>query len=590
VEAGVRVRAAAGVALLLGAVTLTGRAAALAQPDPGQVEAGVAPGVAVPDTRPGEAFADPKVAQLQRTASDVQRELGDLAARIHTAEDELRKATDEVNRATREREEADRVVAERQDEVDAYSAAVYATLAQPSEMRALLTAATPEDFLGGSELVERLRVNQTDKLTAATRRQRAAIEAERAATGAEQTASRRRSDLDRRNDDATNRAAAVSSELRGFLAETNAAVVDQQHAQQDRNAATATNWRAYLDRLTALGVRAPPASALRDPAHLPAGLQPVQGSAGPQAGVAQVTSPAGERVLVLPAETVTAVTAAVGALGKPYVPGAGGAGPSAYSCDGLVHAAYAGAGIALPASAPEQLATLAPVATPDAQPGDLVFLGPARYGVQGVGVVLDRRTMLTADARLAGVVVADLPAGDTVLGFARPSLPARAAQPVPGRSDGGLPWRCGGVELPPRAAGEAAGAWGGYPNGFIPLAALCGIGVGGQVLRCDAAQSFQAMSAAFARSFGRGICVTDSYRTFDSQVRLYGIKPALAAVPGTSNHGWGLAVDLCGGANSFGTSEYAWLGTYAPGFGWSNPPWAQRGRGREEPWHWEFVG
>jgi hypothetical protein len=45
--------------------------------DPGElrVEAGVAPGVGVPDPRPGEAFADPKVAELQNTADDVQREL-----------------------------------------------------------------------------------------------------------------------------------------------------------------------------------------------------------------------------------------------------------------------------------------------------------------------------------------------------------------------------------------------------------------------------------------------------------------------------------------------------------------------------------
>jgi LAS superfamily LD-carboxypeptidase LdcB len=98
------------------------------------------------------------------------------------------------------------------------------------------------------------------------------------------------------------------------------------------------------------------------------------------------------------------------------------------------------------------------------------------------------------------------------------------------------------------------------------------------------------MSAAFGASFGRPLCVTDSYRTFDSQVRLYGLKPALAAIPGTSNHGWGLAVDLCGGAQSYGTPEYAWLVGSGPAFGWSNPPWAQPGRGREEPWHWEFVG
>lgn len=582
--------AAAAVALLLGAILLVNHPLAAAQPEPGQVEAGVAPGAPVPDTRPGEAFADPKVAQLQRTASDVQRELGDLAAKIHTAEGELHKATDEANRARRERELADQAVAEQQDEVDAYSAAVYSTLAQPSEIRALLTAATPEDFLGGSELVERLRVNQNDRLTAATRRQRAAIDAERVASGAEQTASQRKSDLGRRNDDATNRAAAVSSELRGFLADTNAAVINQQRGQQDRNTSTAASWRVYTDRLAALGIVAPPAAALRDPARLPPGLQQVPGSAGPQPGIAQVILPSGEHILVLPAETIAAVSTAVAALGKPYVPGAGGEGPAAYSCDGLVRAAYGAAGIPLPAAAPDQMAVLTPVAGPDAQPGDVVFLGPARYGVQGVGVVLDGRTMLTADARLAGVVVADLPGGDTVLGIARPSLAPRTPQPVPQRTDGGLPWRCGGVELPPRAAGEAAGAWGGYPNGFIPLTALCGIGIGTHALRCDAAQSFQAMSAAFAGSFGRALCLTDSYRTFDSQVRLYGIKPALAAIPGTSNHGWGLAVDLCGGAQSFGTSEYAWMAQYTPSFGWSNPPWAQPGRGREEPWHWEFVG
>ncbi|MET0133024.1 MAG: M15 family metallopeptidase, partial [Kibdelosporangium sp.] len=69
---------------------------------------------------------------------------------------------------------------------------------------------------------------------------------------------------------------------------------------------------------------------------------------------------------------------------------------------------------------------------------------------------------------------------------------------------------------------------------------------------------------------------------------LYGVKPALAAVPGTSNHGWGLALDLCGGAQSAGSPEHAWLMANAPGYGWQNPPWAQPGRGRVEPWHWEF--
>ena len=132
-----------------------------------------------------------------------------------------------------------------------------------------------------------------------------------------------------------------------------------------------------------------------------------------------------------------------------------------------------------------------------------------------------------------------------------------------------------------------AGVWGGYPNGFIPLTALCPIGVG--ALRCDAAAAFSAMNEAYARAFGTPLCVTSSYRTFDEQVRLYGEKPALAAVPGTSNHGWGLALDLCGGVQSFGTAQYSWLAANAPAFGWVNPSWARPGGGREEPWHWEFA-
>ena len=125
---------------------------------------------------------------------------------------------------------------------------------------------------------------------------------------------------------------------------------------------------------------------------------------------------------------------------------------------------------------------------------------------------------------------------------------------------------------------------------LIPAAALCRLGVAAHLLRCDAAQSFAAMNAAFTAFFGGPICVTDSYRTFSEQISLYGRKPGLAAVPGTSNHGWGLALDLCGGIEHFGSAAHEWMRANAPGFGWFHPPWAAPGRGREEPWHWEFGG
>ena len=132
--------------------------------------------------------------------------------------------------------------------------------------------------------------------------------------------------------------------------------------------------------------------------------------------------------------------------------------------------------------------------------------------------------------------------------------------------------------------------WGGYPNGFIPGSALSPLRQApGQRLRCDAAAAFDQMSAAYAASHGgQAICVTDSYRDYATQVRLYQEKPSLAAVPGTSNHGWALAVDLCGGAERAGSGMDDWLHANAGRFGWRHPAWAEPGGSRPEAWHWEF--
>jgi LAS superfamily LD-carboxypeptidase LdcB len=87
------------------------------------------------------------------------------------------------------------------------------------------------------------------------------------------------------------------------------------------------------------------------------------------------------------------------------------------------------------------------------------------------------------------------------------------------------------------------------------------------------------------------MCVADSYRTYERQVQLYAERPHYAAHPGTSEHGWGLAVDLCGGIETDGTPQNIWMRTHAAQFGWFHPTWAdQGGGGPYEPWHWEFAG
>jgi D-alanyl-D-alanine carboxypeptidase len=128
-------------------------------------------------------------------------------------------------------------------------------------------------------------------------------------------------------------------------------------------------------------------------------------------------------------------------------------------------------------------------------------------------------------------------------------------------------------------------------NGFLPASALCPLRTAsGQRLIAPAAAAFDAMSLAFRAALHVPLCVTDSYRDYASQVRVFATKPNLAATPGRSKHGLGRAVDLCGGVQNYGTAPYNWLKQNAPAFGFAHPDWAEPDGSRPEPWHWEFQG
>lgn len=131
----------------------------------------------------------------------------------------------------------------------------------------------------------------------------------------------------------------------------------------------------------------------------------------------------------------------------------------------------------------------------------------------------------------------------------------------------------------------------GYPNGRIPSSALCPLlGAPEQSLRPAAAAAFNALSAAYVRDTGTPLCVTDSYRSLPEQVLVKAERGSWAAAPGTSKHGLGLAVDLCGGVDSFGTPAQLWMRQNAPSYGWFHPSWAGAGGSLPEPWHWEYAG
>ncbi|MGV9303815.1 D-alanyl-D-alanine carboxypeptidase family protein [Nonomuraea sp. NPDC003727] len=125
-----------------------------------------------------------------------------------------------------------------------------------------------------------------------------------------------------------------------------------------------------------------------------------------------------------------------------------------------------------------------------------------------------------------------------------------------------------------------------YPNGLIPENILCPLQQRGHLLRADAAIAFVSLNEAYKRHFGQQICVTDAYRTLAEQQSVYYRRPGFAAVPGRSNHGLGMAVDLCGGVQSAGTPQFRWMEANSKRYGWFHPDWAYSSP--YEPWHWEY--
>jgi len=126
-------------------------------------------------------------------------------------------------------------------------------------------------------------------------------------------------------------------------------------------------------------------------------------------------------------------------------------------------------------------------------------------------------------------------------------------------------------------------------NGLLDTGDLCPLWDRSQRLRADAAVSLAVMNEGFKAQFGRNMCISDSYRSLYEQRVTKARKGYLAATPGESNHGWGIAVDFCR-SETTNFAVWKWLHANGPVYGWANPDWAlSGGYGPHEPWHWEYT-
>lgn len=120
-----------------------------------------------------------------------------------------------------------------------------------------------------------------------------------------------------------------------------------------------------------------------------------------------------------------------------------------------------------------------------------------------------------------------------------------------------------------------------FGNGAIPKSALREVGDTGHYMWGPAAIALEQMLAAAAAD-GHAIGITDSYRPLNVQKSLVAKKGlytagGLAAAPGTSRHGWGLATDL---ALSSGALDWIRANGAAYNFVEDTP---------RESWHWQYY-
>lgn len=529
--------------------------------------------LALPGAGPGSDGGASDVTALALTA---QSSLLQSAGEYRRLEQEEAARTTELEQAEQARQTALAEVDAVQQVVGRTAAGLYRAAAD--ERFPLLGVTVHDDDATSAALYRQALTERTGRSIEAT-----VVRAERAGTGLEAAAGRvveARASVDAVSREAAGVLAAVRREVGDLDAEVTSrlaglSAIPAAGAQQERNARAVARWQAYLGSLAAAGIEPPPAADLADAAELPPGLSPaLDGAGSPVPGTAWAVI-GNSPVTVLPAETVAAVSSALSQLGKPFLPGTSG--PDTYDCGGFTSAAWLLAGYDLPPTPQDQWSTGAPVPLAALQIGDLVFAP----GGQDVGIYLGDGDVLGASAGSYQVGVGTLAAGSSATRVLLPAPAERNAALPPGGPTGVC-----GAALP--TPGEASPAWGGWANGEIPSGALCALGVHRHALRCDAAASYASLDTAYRAAFGSPLCITDSYRSHAAQVAAFIRKPGLAAVPGTSNHGWALAVDLCGGINIAGSAQWSWMTANAGRFGFVQPDWAAPGGEKPEPWHWEY--
>ena len=315
-------------------------------------------------------------------------------AKSDAAAAELAAAADRTSAEQQKVAAADAVVAQYQAKVDAFANASFRG-ARLSDISALLTAGSPDDYLDKAGSLDQIATDQQATLSGALAARQVAADARTSAQAAENQARAAKQAADQATADAQAARDALDTgraQLDGEIAVYQLAFA--QLSSSDVDAAVASQEAANLDAASV--ARQAQQAAQRDRAGLASDAAPV-GDTGPAfAAWAAAHAPS--------VQAGIAVEAALSRQGLPYVWGA--VGPDTFDCSGLMLWAWQQAGIEIPRNSAAQ-AELPQIPLDQLQPGDLVtYYSPVSH----VGMYVGDGKVLHASMPGVPIKVVDLAA------------------------------------------------------------------------------------------------------------------------------------------------------------------------------------
>lgn len=127
-------------------------------------------------------------------------------------------------------------------------------------------------------------------------------------------------------------------------------------------------------------------------------------------------------------------------------------------------------------------------------------------------------------------------------------------------------------------------------NGHLPASVMTPVSWAtdsrgdGYWLVTPATAALEQLDAAFRAEFGHHLDIDLAYRDLATQEAMYAaLGPTVAAYPGTSNHGWGIAIDVPELPCEYGlhTPQRDWLVAHGPTWHWFPNPY--------EYWHFDYT-